>query len=107
MYLSLSDARTATKYTDWFALLLAGQDTTFPVVVDGEAVFAKVVETIDKEDYDNDRELSVVVEIDGQFFRKVGWGYNESHCYGNSEPSWGELTQVRAKETKVTLYEEI
>ena len=102
--MDLHDASTALKYTDWDALRLAGEDTTFPVVVYGEAVLAKVVEVVDKEDSDYDVQLSVTVQVGDDFFQKEGWGDIGSSCYGEYEPSWGALKKVRPVEKVVTNY---
>lgn len=101
--MNLSEAKAVLKYTDWSALLKAEDGTRFPVLVDGQAALAEKVFSEDKEDYDYDRALQVVVKIGEQFFKQAGWSNVGSHCYGDYEPSWGELSEVFPK-TKTLVY---
>ncbi len=105
MYLDRDDAERATRYTDWTALLHAGEGTTFPVMVSGEAVTAEVVQVTDHEDSDNDRDLSVVVKIEDQFFENTGYGEVGSRYYGDYDPSWYGVKEVRPVQKTVTYYE--
>jgi hypothetical protein len=101
MSLTLSDAERVFRYVDWSSLLTAGEGDKFAVLVDGEPAMA----TVDKEDDDNDRDLLVTVEILGQFFQKTGWAQIGSHCYGDYEPSWNSLREVRPAQKVVTVCE--
>jgi hypothetical protein len=106
MNLTLSDAERVLRYTDWSGLLHA-EGEKFAVLFDGEPLLAEVVQSSDKEDEDNDRDLSVTVRIGEQYFRKTGWAQIGSHCYGEYEPSWNELKEVRATQKYVTVYDVI
>jgi hypothetical protein len=58
--------------------------------------------------FPDDRNLTVVVEISGQYFRKMGYAEIGSHCYGDYENSWrGELEEVFPWQKSVTVYEAV
>jgi sulfur carrier protein ThiS len=103
----LHEANEVLRYADWSNLLTANDGETFAVKVNGEAVLATKVSSNEKEDYDYDRRLSVVVEVQGQFFKKTGYAQNGSHCYGDYEPSWDEMTEVFPHLTTVTTYKSV
>lgn len=105
--MDLNEAKKVFKTTDWSALLTAGDGEPFAVLVDGEATLGYVVQTDDKEDEDNDRNLNVVVRVGDQFFRKTGWAQIGSHCYGDYEPLWNELEEVRPVVKPVTEYKAV
>jgi hypothetical protein len=102
--MDLSDAKAALRATDWSDLLDQGEGAKFAVLVDGEAVLAEVVATEDKEDYDYDHKMTVVVRVGHQYFRKTGSQTNGSHCYGDYDASWYDLEEVRPSEKPVTIY---
>lgn len=105
--MDLNDVETALKFTDWSNLLHVETGTTFAIKLNGEATLATVLANEDKEDDDYDRNLAVVVEVQGRFFRKTGWAQIGSHCYGEYEPSWGELKEVTAVPRYVTDWVEL
>lgn len=105
--MNLTEAAKALRVLDWSDLLAQGVGTKFAALVDGEAVLGTVVESSDNEDEDNDRDLSVTVEVAGQYFRRTGWSQIGSHCYGDYEPSWNEIKEVRPREKTITVYEVI
>lgn len=107
MSLSLTEAERVFKHVDWSDLLESEDGTPFAVLVNGEPTVARVVQTTDDRDDENDRDIAVVVEIDGQYFRKEGYGSVGSHCYGEYTPSWYGLKAVRPRETVVTVYDTI
>lgn len=105
--MNLNEAKIALRVLDWSDLLAQGVGTKFAVLVDNEAILGTVVEANDREDEDNDRDLGVTVEVAGQFFRRTGWAQIGSHCYGDYEPSWNEIKEVRPRDTVVVVYEVI
>ncbi len=102
--MNLTEAKAALRVIDWSDLLDQGEGALFAVLVDGEAVRGEVVATEDKEDYDYDHRLTVVVKVGNQYFRQTGSQTNGSHCYGDYEASWYELEEVRPSEKPVTVY---
>lgn len=105
--MNITEAKTALRVLDWSDFLTQGTGTRFAVLVDNEALLGTVVEAEDKEDEDNDRNLSVTVEVAGQYFRRTGWSQIGSHCYGEYEPGWNEIKEVRPRENKVVVYDDI
>jgi len=105
--MNLSEAQKALRFVDWGTLLEAEEGTTFPVTVNNEVVNATLVFSEDKADEDYDQNLTVVVKIGDQLWRKTGWGNVGSHCYGDYEPSWGSLAEVVATPKYVTIYEDL
>jgi hypothetical protein len=105
--MDLKVAEKALRFIDWEELLDEAEGTEFGLIVDGELVTAKVVSTEDVEDSSNDRNLAVVVEIRGQFFRKTGYKEIGSHCYGEYEASWYSLEVVNPVEKMITVYDAI
>lgn len=105
--MNLGEAMEVLRFVNWEALLHAPEGTEFPVVIDGALALAVVVMSEDKEDYDNNRTLKVIVRIGDQFFRKTGWAQIGSHCYGEYTPSWDDLKEVFPHERTIVEYKEV
>ena len=104
--MEIQDVKNALKYTDWTKLLYALDGEEFAIVLNGQPALAAKASSVDKEDSDYDRDLEVVVEVSGRFFRKTGWSQTGSHCYGDYEPSWeSDLTEVTPHSRTVTVYD--
>lgn len=103
--MDLDTAVEALRVVYWDDLLNAPDGKKFAIMIDGEPAIARKVHSVDKEDSDYDRDLEVIVEIEGQFFRKTGWANVGSHCYGEYTPSWNDLTEVFPKTKTIITYE--
>lgn len=103
--MDVTEVVQATKFIDWSELLDAADGTTFPIVINGEVVTATKVHSDGQEhDYD-ENDLFVVIEVQGRYFRKNGWGVNGSHCYGDYTPSWeSSLNEVSPATKTVTVW---
>lgn len=103
--MNIVNARQALRYADWDNLLLAADGETFAVKVGNEAVLATKVFSEDKDDGDEDRNVAVVIRLGDQYFRKTGHSGIGSHCYGEYETSWTDLTEVTPRQVTLTVYE--
>jgi hypothetical protein len=105
--MDITEAKKALRWADWSELLRSEDGTIFAAMVDGVPTIATKVFSEDKEDEDEDTNLMVVVEVAGQYFQKTGYCQIGSHCYGDYEPSWNELTEVIPTQKTVTVYETV
>lgn len=104
--MNIEEAKKVLRLAPWDELLNEEDGSAFAVLVDGVPTLATKVHSKDQEDSDYDRDLEVVVEVGGQYFKKTGWSQVGSHCYGEYEPSWSsDLKEVFPREKTLTLYE--
>lgn len=100
-------AMKALRHIDWDQLLTDEDGTQFPALHDGLPVLGtKVASSTDRSgDWDDDRNVSVTIELLGQYWKNKGWGAVGSHCYGEYETSWYGIEEVFPKTKTVLIWE--
>jgi hypothetical protein len=106
--MDIREAEQVFKFVGWQDVLDSADGTQFGVILNGEPTVATKVHSENKADEDYERDLVVIVEINGQYYRKTGYGMVGSHCYGDYEPSWNSgLEEVTPQEQTVVVYETV
>ena len=107
MKFSLHDVQVALRVINWTVVREMADGEEFGVVLDGQHRTAIKRQSDTHHDSDYETDIYVVVEIDGQFFKKTGWNSSSSHCYGygDEDVTWSDgLTEVRPDVRPITHY---
>lgn len=96
----------AFKFVSWDQIYEAKDGEEFGLLIGGEPVKVVKVHSDHKEDYDYDRHVTVVIEVNGEYFQRDGYMNVGSHCYGDYEDiSWNALRKVTPRTKTVTVWE--
>jgi hypothetical protein len=97
---TFGEVKAALKFVDWTALSEVDDGFKTAVVINDKPVLVeKMASKAGEYDY-GDSDIFVVIKVGEQFFKQSGW------YYSHSGSNWNDgLTEVRATEKTVTVYE--